>query len=1228
MVKLNPSGSDLVYATFLGSGNYDFGYAIAVNTAGNAYVTGYTYLPLSYSRPPDFPTTPDAFDTTGNGYDDAFVVKLNPSGSDLVYATFLGGSGWDYGRAIAVDGTGNAYVTGETESHDFPTTPDAFDTTGNGYYDAFVVKLNPSGSDLVYATFLGGRSDDRGYDIAVDAAGNAYVTGQTNSPDFPTTSGAFDTSGDGYTDAFVVKLNPSGSDLVYATFLGGSGAVAEPGRGIAVDGWGNAYVTGSTFSSDFPTTPDAFDTTYNNGWGDAFVSKLNATGSDLVYSTFLGGSFGHDCGNDIAVDGVDRAYVVGATGSPYFPTTPDAFDTTGNGHDDAFVVKLAVGGGEPPCDLREQPILFVHGWHASATSLRTDDQLSFFIDYLGPDYAENCNLWYAQGVSETTPLHQNAERIQASLREAYDHISYWDPSFDGHFDIIAHSMGGINARAYLESDLYKDDQNYKGRGIHVDNLFTLGTPHGGAGEVPTAQLYALATRWKELLGDLPSIIELSIPHMALFNLMHDQPDNVCYRLLGGDIYEQLPFLSVIWPFPNDLLVSQVSAHSLGYFPLSLKWPKVVKEYLPDMHGYTSDLSFLRSYVQPRDTFDQCIKDFIGVTGASCPGASATTLEAPATITTPTSSPMTPFVTGVITTGQSVTGTLAIDTSEHTAFYLAWYEGDLDFTLVAPDSTVINTTTAKTDPNVSFLALDALVSTEIYVITDTLPGTWTFTVTAVTSPHTMPYAVYAVLDTPINLTLPTNAEWYPSGSPAVITATLMYSATALTDATVQVEVSRPDGATQTIALLDDGAHNDGVPSDGIYGGVYFDTIVGGYYSVIATASGNYLGQDYQRAAQTIFTVSPGTASLSGTYADYPEDNDGDGLYEHLAVDVDVSVSVSGDYNLSAVLEGVGEKFISHAMEGVTLTVGSQVVTLEFDGDDIRDSGLNGPYTVTEVLLLDESEIAVKLDEAHDVWTTAAYDHRQFGNGLKAVAIVGDVESLTSSYKANMNDAVDALQNHGVSVAKFYYGDTRFTWLDIVAAAQGAHFLLYMGHGVYQGSMPYPSLVGGFYLGDGQIVLPDHVRHFLDGVLAPDSIIIFSNTCFTAGSASGDPFDLPQSEAERRVKMYAEPFTDIGMEAYFANNHFHSAERTVNLILDGYTMGDVFKGGEGHNADSFVDLTYPKMGYDLWLDGNPGDWDLAFVGIPEYVFQVGIPTPTPTYTPTPSWRVYLPVILRNR
>jgi hypothetical protein len=331
--KLDPGGSRLMYSTYVGGSGDDYGTHIAVDTAGNAYITGAT-------SSTNFPTA-DPLQPTLGGRQDAFVMKLSASGTALVYSTYLGGSDSDVGNGIAVDAAGSAYVTGWTFSTDFPTA-DPLQPASGGDIDVFVAKLNAEGSALVYSTYLGGYCLDGGQGIAVDAAGNAYVTGRTCSSDFPTANPLQPAYGGGFADAFVAKVDAAGSALVYSTYLGGRDL--DQGLGIAVDAGGHAQVTRWVWSNDFPTV-HALQPAHGGGLSDAFVAQVDAEGSALVYSTYLGGN-GLDGGWGIAADAAGNAYVTGATYSTNFPTQNPLQDTCGNcpSFTDAFLTKLAADG--------------------------------------------------------------------------------------------------------------------------------------------------------------------------------------------------------------------------------------------------------------------------------------------------------------------------------------------------------------------------------------------------------------------------------------------------------------------------------------------------------------------------------------------------------------------------------------------------------------------------------------------------------------------------------------------------------------------------------------------------------------------------------------------------------------------------------------------------------------------------------------------------------------------
>jgi len=338
VTKLDASGSSIIYSTFLGGKGNDVAAGIAVDSAGNAYVTGQT-------NSSDFPVTSGSFQTTcpscsaSSPLPDAFVTKLNPSGG-LGYSTFLGGAASDQGSAIKVDGSGNAYIVGATSSNDFPThnpLPPPNDAL-QGSQNAFVSKLDSTGATLLASTYLGGGGSDTGYGLAVDASG-IYVTGQTNSNNFPTVNAVQSTFA-GIADAFLSKLAPDGSSLIYSTYLGGT--QNDGGTAVAVDSSGDAYVTGTTSSTDFPVSAGAFQAAYSGGSSDAFVTEVNEHGSKLVYSTYLGGS-DSDGGNSIAVDSSGTAVVVGGTASINFPMA-NPVQSSYAGNTDAFITRVVPGG--------------------------------------------------------------------------------------------------------------------------------------------------------------------------------------------------------------------------------------------------------------------------------------------------------------------------------------------------------------------------------------------------------------------------------------------------------------------------------------------------------------------------------------------------------------------------------------------------------------------------------------------------------------------------------------------------------------------------------------------------------------------------------------------------------------------------------------------------------------------------------------------------------------------
>ena len=325
----------MLYSTYLGGNTEDYAYAIAVDKDHNAYVTG--------STKDGFPTTTGVYQTKYGGSNDAFVTKLNPDGTALIYSTYLGNQDVNEGEAIGIDGQGDAYVAGLTQGN-FPVTAGAYQTSGG---DIFLSKINPQGNGLLYSTYLGGNIGDAVNALSIDNNGNAYLTGNTQG-NFPTSVGAYQSNFQSEcpglscrnptVSEFIVKINATGTAVIYSTYLSNTDHFSYEGRGIGVDSQGNVYVTGQT-TDNFPTTPNALQPNFGGGAYEAFVSELNASGSGLVYSSYLGGNR-EDTGYGIALDSRGLIYVVADTGCN-FPVTSGAYQTVPtSGGGGTFIVKI------------------------------------------------------------------------------------------------------------------------------------------------------------------------------------------------------------------------------------------------------------------------------------------------------------------------------------------------------------------------------------------------------------------------------------------------------------------------------------------------------------------------------------------------------------------------------------------------------------------------------------------------------------------------------------------------------------------------------------------------------------------------------------------------------------------------------------------------------------------------------------------------------------------------
>ncbi len=361
VTKMNSNGTSLIYSTFIGGNGQDMGRDIDVDRFGNVYVSGQTgsyakdsSIPNSPILPSDFPVTENAYDTSFNGQKDAVVFKLSPNGSKLLFSTFIGGSNSDISTSLALDPNRRIFISGFTNSSQFPVTSNSYQTTHNLHYDGFILCLNKTGEKIDHSTYLGGDYFDMIYGIDIDWWNNIYVCGYTNSTNYPMSHTISSGKMDNY-DVIVSKLNSNLSSLIFSTVIGGEDR--ECARDIKVDDQNNPYVTGYTYSQStsssenithfgFPVSDDAYDKTYNGG-GDVFLFKLRSDGSKMIFSTYIGDE-GMDWAFGLDIDSSGNSYVTGWTDSDKYPTTFDALQkkNANNYSKDIFMTKINNDGSQ------------------------------------------------------------------------------------------------------------------------------------------------------------------------------------------------------------------------------------------------------------------------------------------------------------------------------------------------------------------------------------------------------------------------------------------------------------------------------------------------------------------------------------------------------------------------------------------------------------------------------------------------------------------------------------------------------------------------------------------------------------------------------------------------------------------------------------------------------------------------------------------------------------------
>ncbi len=628
-----------------------------------------------------------------------------------------------------------------------------------------------------------------------------------------------------------------------------------------------------------------------------------------------------------------------------------------------------------------QPVILVHGWqvkgiwsHAVTPTLWNESIDTTFGEM--PEWltAAGYEVWVAHldtGILGTPVAEENARWLDKQ-------VAYVKGERDPDVILIGHSMGGLVSRACVGQ--FADCRE------NVAAIYTLGSPHGGSNSIFLLKTLGLLV--SDTTGSITRFVcdyhdllcQISVENMALiFNPNNPNLNSIAYHFIGGDKTPSwVGALVKILDGPNDGAIGASSAVG-WYYPTNIGIPGSApgRYWTSETHSAGWPLGY-PSYVKREDGGKTesflCIESLLDTNNQWAPGAQCRQASLGANQVTATDEPaltdVTASLSGYLESGQTVSHTLAVDTGGHSLFYLSWFTGTFSFTLTQPGGQVITPEYAGLYPEkvayTSGAGDSTILPAAVYGFTTTLPGDYTLNIGAGEADSS--YVTFAAMETDRTFVVTTNAYLYQPGDTAILTGTLQGPSGGIDGANVQAQLIRADDLTATLELV------------GLGGGVYRATYVvpgaPGYLQAVVAAGGDDGGMPFTRQVDKLLAVAPHSAQLAASYRDWSEDKDGDGFHDTLALDVDVDVTQVGTYTLSADLVTEGQT-VAHAGQYINLTLGTRTVTLRFDGWDIRRSRLSGPYTVTNVYLVDVGAGGIPAQIAEDVWTVAAYDWRDFG-----------------------------------------------------------------------------------------------------------------------------------------------------------------------------------------------------------------------------------------------------------